>query len=159
MNPVVLIVVGLPGCGKTKYLEELRRDGWSTFDDFKAKAVDDRFQSARGIEDLLLRLRSNCKCAVADIDFCKGDARDEAEEVLRAAVPSVDVRWCFFANDAQACELNIKQRNRESIDKDLEQLRRYFPLYSIPNGAHLRSVPALTFESQPTSAADSSFSK
>jgi predicted ATPase len=35
------MVAGLPGCGKTTYLDELRRAGWSVFDDFKAEAIGD----------------------------------------------------------------------------------------------------------------------
>jgi broad-specificity NMP kinase len=36
----ILLLAGLPGCGKTTYVKDLRLDGWSDFDDFKSEAVD-----------------------------------------------------------------------------------------------------------------------
>lgn len=32
----VLLLAGLPGCGKTTYVNDLRREGWCGFDDFKS---------------------------------------------------------------------------------------------------------------------------
>jgi hypothetical protein len=136
------MVAGLPGCGKTTYLEELRRDGWLAFDDFKAGAIDNSpsFHKSRKFGTLLASVREGHKCAVADIDFCKSESREEGENVLGAVVSDLKLRWCFFAHDERACEENIRRRNRDSLAVDLKELRRYSGLYSIPEGADVRPV-------------------
>jgi hypothetical protein len=146
MNPSVLMVVGLPGCGKTTYLEELRQDGWSAFDDFKAGAVDDSsmFCKSRSFAALLSSLREGGRCAVADIDFCRSAARTEAESVLRSMVSELQMGWHFFENDERTCEENIKRRNRDSREADLGKLHEYSRVYSIPRGAEVHPVTGST---------------
>lgn len=136
------MVAGLPGCGKTTYLEELQRDGWLTFDDFKAGAIDNSpsFHKSRRLGALFAGVREGHKCVVADIDFCKNESREEAENVLGVAAPGLKMRWCFFAHDERSCEENIRWRNRDSLSDDLRELRKYSRIYSIPKGADVRSV-------------------
>jgi len=133
----VLLVAGLPGCGKTTLRGELERQGYSVLDDYKACADDNspRFWKSRHYDRLLQLLRQGTDCAVADIDFCHADARAEAERTLREQVPSVRVEWRFFANDPDACEANSRHRNREHLDRDLLKMRDYSAVYSIPPGA------------------------
>jgi hypothetical protein len=85
----VRLLAGLPGCGKTTYLNELRQNGWAAFDDFKAGATDDspEYRKSRHFADLLAHLCAGLRCVVADIDFCKTESRAEAERVLLAEVP------------------------------------------------------------------------
>lgn len=137
MSLDVLLVAGLPGCGKTTCLGELQRDGWLTFDDFKAGAIDNSrsFHKSRRFGALLVGLRDGHRCVVADIDFCNSESRNEAENVLRAAVPGLKIRWWFFANDERSCEENIRRRSRDSLAADLRELRKYSRIYSIPHGA------------------------
>lgn len=138
----VLLVAGLPGSGKTTLGGELERQGYSVFDDYKACAHENspRFWKSRHYDRLLQLLRKGTRCAVADIDFCHAESREEAEQTLRQQVPSVRVEWCFFANDPGACEASIRHRNREHLDRDLRKMREYSALYSIPSGAVTLSV-------------------
>jgi GTPase SAR1 family protein len=124
-----LLVAGLPGCGKTTYLKQLCRNGWSVFDDFKAAAIDN--SSA---------FRKSRRFAVADIDFCWARSREEAENDLRTSLPGIEIEWCFFAHDEGTCEKNIRRRNRTSLKADLAALRTYSHAYSIPAGAAVRPV-------------------
>jgi broad-specificity NMP kinase len=34
----IILIAGLPGSGKTTYMDGMRRDGWTIFYDFKDKA-------------------------------------------------------------------------------------------------------------------------
>lgn len=142
MTKSVLLLAGLPGCGKTTHLRELQKNGWLVFDDFKANAVNDspEFHKSRNFATLLARLRAGIRCAVADIDFCRNESRAEAENILRAEVPGVEISWCYFSHDERACEANIRHRKRDSLDADLRELRKYSKLYSIPKGVEVRSV-------------------
>ena len=138
----ILLIAGLPGSGKTTHLNELQQNGWSVFDDFKAGAIDDSpaFNKSCRFVAVVSKLREGKKCAVADIDFCRGTSRTEAENVLLGALPGLEIHWRFFANDEQACGENIRRRGRDSLEADLVKLREYSRIYEIPAGAEGRPV-------------------
>jgi len=87
--PKIILIAGLPGSGKTTYIEKLRQEGWSIFDDFKANAYNDSsvFWHSRNYEALISAIREGRKCLVADIDFCNTKSRNEAELILRIQIP------------------------------------------------------------------------
>jgi hypothetical protein len=142
MNKEVVLLAGLPGSGKTTFLCRMCRDGWLIFDDFKAFAIEDcsKFRSSRKLNALLVAIQDGVRCAVADIDFCDTDAREEAEGILRAEIPGLDVRWEFFANDRPACQANIRTRNRPCLGRELDCLEKYSYSYTIPEGAVVHPV-------------------
>ncbi len=117
MSEDVILLAGLPGCGKRTYLSQMLRDGWLVFDDFKADAFDNDsgFRKSRKFRALISALCDGLRCAVADIDFCRTESRAEAECVLLAEVPGVKSGWRFFVNNCSVCEVNIKSRNRSSL--------------------------------------------
>jgi len=142
----ILFVAGLPGSGKTTYLCQLCRDGWSIFDDFKANARCDskKFRNARMFDELIKKLHDGLPVAVADIDFCNRESRDEAESVLREEIPDTEIQWCFFAHDVDACRKNIIRRDRPSRQDELAKLCEYSSLYCIPVGACVRAIGGIT---------------
>ena len=142
MGEQLLFVVGLPGCGKTTYLKGLKQRGWQAFDDFKACARDDspRLRDSQYYEQLISTLAKGYWCVVADIDFCRSQARSEAERVLREDRPSVKFAWYFFENNPERCEANIRRRDRGSLDQDLRKMHEYSKSYSIPAGARVHPV-------------------
>jgi len=79
VDETILVIAGLPGCGKTTYLDQLLKESWRTFDDFKANAYQNspQFQKSRKYAALQAAIRDNSRCAVADIDFCKPESRAE----------------------------------------------------------------------------------
>jgi hypothetical protein len=137
MQGQLVLVAGLPGCGKTTYLCQMCHDGWVVFDDFKALAFEDcsKFSSSRKLRSLLAALRDGLKCIVADIDFCDAHARADAESVLLLAIPELDLSWRFFANDRPACEANARSRSRQCLERELSLIAKYAPSYQIPRGA------------------------
>ncbi len=142
MNENVILLAGLPGCGKTTYLCQMFTDGWLVFDDFKAMAFNDcsRFRDSRKFRTLITALRDGLKCAVADIDFCSTESRQEAERELLVEVPGVRRGWIFFENDPSACEMNIRSRNRTCFEKELGYLLKYSSSYNIPQNGVVFAV-------------------
>jgi predicted kinase len=142
MSERVVLLAGLPGCGKTTYLCEMFRNGWLVFDDFKSNAFDHspEFRKSRKFRALTTAVRDGLKCALADIDFCREESRAEAERVLATEAPDVVLCWYFFAKEIQACEENIRRRNRPSLQADIEMLRKYSVLYQIPPEANVLPV-------------------
>lgn len=96
------------------------------------------------IRALINALRDGVKCAVADIDFCKTESREEAERVVLAEVPGATLGWHFFKNDPSACEVNIKSRNRDCLRKELGLLEQLSPSYRIPQDAAVFAVRGST---------------
>ena len=139
---VALILVGLPGCGKSTLIGFLKASGWITFDDYKAGAIDNcsAFRKSQHFQSLIASLRRGHNCALADIDFCDVIARAEGMRVLQDEIPGLCVDWVFFSHDEQACEANIRRRNRDSLRSDLNALRRYSKVYTIPKGVKERPV-------------------
>jgi hypothetical protein len=112
-------------------------EGWLIFDDFKANAFDNNssFCMSRKLDSLICALRSDLRCAVADVDFCQTQSREEAERVLRAKIPDLKIEWLFFANDWTACEVNIGRRKRLRYQEELEKMRGLAVSYRIPPDA------------------------
>jgi len=136
----VLLIAGFPGSGKTTHMCELSRDGWLVFDSFKSQAFDDcsAFRKSRKFPALILALRNGVKCVVADVDFCRTESRAEADSVLRAEVPGIEISWLFFSHDKQASKANIMRRNKPSVNQQLKTLYDLCPYYRIPWGADVR---------------------
>lgn len=137
MTARVIFVAGLPGSGKTPYLESLRVDGWRVFDDFQADAKlnSPAFRNSRNYDDLLSALRSGQRCVVADMRFCIAAYRGQAEALLRREVPDAQVELQFFANDPQQCEANIRGNAERHPGRRLEKLNEYASAYTIPVGS------------------------
>jgi hypothetical protein len=137
MRNEVILLAGLPGCGKTTRLCRMLEVGWLVFDDFKFNAFDhsSAFRKSRKFSSLIGAISDGVRCAIADIDFCKSESRDEAESALRAEITGLSLEWLFFANDWTACEVNIRLRNRSGYQEELQKLRELSPSYKIPSGA------------------------
>jgi hypothetical protein len=141
-----IFIVGLPGSGKTHHLQKLEREFDAlVFDDFKARALNDNpaFDHARRLPELVNGLRSGRVCIVADIDFCRKEARCEAKDYLEAAIPRIEIDWHFFANDLARCRQNVlkdKTSTKRNAAARLRQIERFSVLYQIPSNANVLQV-------------------
>jgi adenylate kinase family enzyme len=142
----IIFVTGLPGAGKTRYVQELAENlGAELFDDFKANAIDDNpsFNFGRYFSNLIDALRSGKTCIVSDIDFCRSESRAEAEVYIALMAPETSIEWRFFEKDLERCRRNIEQRaqiERRDIHKEHSNIEYYAQLYRIPPGGRLIKV-------------------
>jgi len=137
MESEVVLIAGLPGCGKTTLLCQMLRDHWLIFDDFKREAFNNssKFRDSRKFNALIHVLRDQVRCVVADINFCRLDSRHEAEREVLAEVPHVTLSRRFFENDPSSCEANARIRNRVCLQRELDLIAELSPLYCIPRDA------------------------
>lgn len=146
----IVFIIGLPGSGKTTYLEA-RRQG-----EFKdCLFCDDYYKSAPGrtvefigsayYQDLRKALANGESAVLADIVFCETDFREEALAGIQALLKELgikaDIELRFFENDPQACEANILRRGRSKrVEDELEFIRTHKDTYHIPEGAIILPV-------------------
>lgn len=135
LGPEVLIIVCLPGSGKTPRLRRLQMEGWEVFDDYQAKAHNDspRFRDGRRYGELLQALRDGKKCALADMAFCRPEYREEAKGNLEKEISGTAITWEYLENNPQQCAENIRRGDRLQEPR-LEKLVEFARQYSAPSG-------------------------
>src|SRR5688500_2882185 len=113
--PLVYLVAGLPGSGKTTFLTRRARElRAKLFDDYHAYAFGNlgELYYSRHFAELVTLLEQRITCIVADVIYCKTQKRAECELVLRKVLPQIEIRWWFFESDAAQCRLNVNLRDR-----------------------------------------------
>jgi hypothetical protein len=144
--PKIVILIGLPGSGKTEYLGPALRRGEPVFDDFHANAIGNShaFDNSRNREPLREALAAQKDCYIADIEFCRSSQLAEVMSGINRlaaelALP-VTIEQIFFANDPLACKANVIARNRPSRAIELAKIEELAPIYRIPPGAQVFPV-------------------
>ncbi len=96
---ILVLVVGLPGSGKTQYAHaRASREGLVLVDDPTGLEALDVLESRSGI--------------VTDPHLCCSETRAKAEHTLRKRFPGVVLEWVFFENDPDACFANVGRRQK-----------------------------------------------
>lgn len=133
----LIIVVGLPGAGKSTKLHEFRSSNTGlSIEDFHGNAFGDSpaVKDSRHYRALLEALRAGHSCVIADIEFCDPHRRDCLQQTIVAELPNVQIEWIYFENAPEKCDRNIRLRNRQRVDKDLRALVDVAGRYVIPDG-------------------------
>ena len=134
----LILLGGLPGSGKSKYLERLRADGWTVFDDFQKKAINNLalFRMSRHYSELVQALREDRPSVVADVRLVTIEYRADAENTLRTDLPNVVMELRIFELDQAQCAENIKNSpDPRDAPNRLRILGEFAPKHSIPQGA------------------------
>jgi len=143
--PSITLIAGLPGSGKSTWLDaEVAHSDALALDDFKAKAVnnDSSFGSSRHIPALKQALDSGRSCLISDIDFCRSEARAEAERYIASHFPEAVISWMFFERNVDACRANVVRDEKRRAERRLAAIEQFAGQYSVPVGSIL--VPVWT---------------
>ena len=124
----VIVIVGLPGSGKTRLIQEFEARGYHCFDDMN---VDWQYNTARMLQ--LIHERRNIACS--DIMFCTRFFRRRLERTL-----GVPLRWIFFENSPWQCAKNCLYRHcfelhDRPLQEEVRMIRRLSRLYAPPRDA------------------------
>ncbi|MBI1877489.1 MAG: AAA family ATPase [Chloroflexi bacterium] len=139
----LVIVVGLPGSGKTFNLPRFKKEHNAEYlrDSFKKNAFHDSgwITNSRHYVDLISQLRNGNNCIIADIDFCREEAREEAMAAIQYHVPGVEVQWICFENNPDQCRKNVISSKR-AVEGRLPRIEEFTKLYTYPPEALLIPV-------------------
>ena len=134
----LIVVVGLPGSGKSSLLKSLRPfvEGVCTSDFMKnAEGGSRDFERSRHFAHLIEDLRAGRTCVVDDITFCEEPRRQAFQSVVNGLVREMRWTWFYFTNDLVRCEENIITRDRPSWREEVAEARRLSKKYLVPSGA------------------------
>lgn len=116
----VILLVGMPGSGKTHYGNELVKEtGYLFLDDLKDKEL------------FVAALKARKSVVVADPWLCLPDILDSALKISRVHTEAIQV--IYWKNDLQQCLRNVETRNDgRKVDVMLKHLAK---TYSPPESA------------------------
>lgn len=93
----IIIIVGLPGSGKTYLGKELSQGG-----DF----IDDiSIHGLKSLENVTKDL-----LVITDPYLCRQTDRTKAQIILSKKFPNCKIEWIYFENDVQKCINNVNKR-------------------------------------------------
>lgn len=127
----ILLVVGLPASGKTRFAQECaQREGLEFLDDPPAGFPLREFirRSVRGV-------------VIADPHLCCSKVRDTALELFQEECPVATIEFVYFENDPAACLDNMRRRQAAGDARKVEDMIRITSRhYKIPSGALILPV-------------------
>lgn len=133
----LIVVIGLPGSGKTHYLESLKNQKKISgyYDDYQKKAYgkDHDPRLSRHYGPLMSKLKTNKTFAISDILYCRKKDLDALLLSVLAVLPETQIELHYFENEAKKVVTNIKARAREHyMEKELNFVKENSPKYVIP---------------------------
>jgi GTPase SAR1 family protein len=96
----IIVIVGLPGSGKSRLIELYVSNGYEKFDDFYKEPDGNQ----KKIKELIGKDK-NKNIVVSDIEFCQTDLRHKFEADIGA-----QIQWVSFENDPYQCAKNVLYR-------------------------------------------------
>jgi predicted kinase len=112
-----IVIVGLPGSGKSHYAARLaEKSGAIIFDDASKNYICpiDIMKDIIQHEDVIL----------IDPMLCFQGVRDKAEQVLEEY--GVETEWVFFENDPERCAENAAARADKNVGPDIRAMSSFY---------------------------------
>jgi hypothetical protein len=142
----LIIVVGLPGSGKSHLLRQMVSRGEVApecvrhdYHDQSKNGTHDVDQS-RFFEVAVASLKAGKTFAIADIWFCKPGHVERTSIVLRSNVPGLQVDVRYFENAPEACLANVLREGGSNVMARVQRIGELTRTYAPPAGVALERV-------------------
>lgn len=117
MNEIV-IIIGLPGSGKTFESEYYKSQGYEIYDDFLSTIYDGR---------LLRSIKCNVKVCINDPRLCYFPTYNRTISQIEKINKNISL--ILFKNEPEKCIINVS--NRKYVDKIINNIEQYSKFYDI----------------------------
>lgn len=126
----IIVIVGLPGSGKTMLGKSLLEKDGVLLDDVSNNG---------GLEAIQQHINAKvAQIIVTDPHLCRSEAQRFAKTYFSQHAQDYVVEWIFFENDITACKNNLKRRfidgDTRKVDKTLHVMSKayHIPLEIVP---------------------------
>ena len=125
MNYQLIIVIGLPGSGKTTFCQDMTNNGYLIFDDF----ISHFFNG-----ELIESLSAGNKLCICDPRLCIYDIFLRYMTIFEKYINKDNIQLVLFENNPKQCCLNIEIRNDNTVKKQINQtIVTYSKIYHLDN--------------------------
>ena len=108
----LLIIIGLPGSGKTTYFNEQLKDQYKFYDDFISDIINGEL-----IDDIKKKEFNIC---VADPRLCNFQTFIRVINIFLQIVDKSDISLILFENNKYKCIYNSEKRSSKFVKKSIE---------------------------------------
>ena len=142
----LIIVVGMPGSGKSTYIEELTKNNPTStlYDDYQGKAYNNDHDPrlSKHFGPLVSDLKQGKTVIVSDIAYCVPNELGIFLGMILGSAPNVVLDFKYFINDPEQCKKNVLQRNRDGrVQKELDLIDKLTKHYKLPS---VQTIPVHT---------------
>jgi len=108
----LLIIIGLPGSGKTTYFNENLKNKYEFYDDFITNMIDGEL-----IKEIKKKEKDIC---IADPRLCNYQTFQKIMKIFEEFLNKSEIRLILFENDKDKCIINAEKRSLRLVKKTIE---------------------------------------
>jgi adenylate kinase family enzyme len=108
----LLIIIGLPGSGKTTYFNENLKDKYEFYDDFISNIIDGKL-----ICEIKKKEKDIC---IADPRLCNYQTFLKTIAIFNQFIDKSDISLILFENNKDKCIINAEKRGTHLVRKTIE---------------------------------------
>lgn len=109
---ILLIIIGLPGSGKTSYFNENLKDKYEFYDDFITNIIDGSL-----INEIKKKTKDIC---IADPRLCNYQTFLKTMAIFHQFVDKSEIKLILFENNKDKCLINANKREGRFVAKTIE---------------------------------------